>query len=50
KSISSNSGHYFGTTDYTYGTAPTEIRKLYEEKCKKLGKEPKDSDKIELSN
>ncbi|UUV16734.1 M56 family metallopeptidase [Clostridioides difficile] len=50
KNISSSSGHYFGTTDYTYGTAPTEIRKLYEEKCKKIGKEPKDSDKIELSN
>ncbi|HBF4772721.1 TPA: hypothetical protein KOP60_003245, partial [Clostridioides difficile] len=50
KSISSNSGHSFGTTDYTYDTAPTEVRKLYEKKCKKIGKKPKNSDKIELSN
>ncbi|MDB3084295.1 hypothetical protein C4097_06935, partial [Clostridioides difficile] len=50
ESISSSSGHSFGTTDYTYGTAPPDVRKLYEEKCKKIGKKPKDSDKIELSN
>ncbi|MCC0673145.1 M56 family metallopeptidase [Clostridioides sp. ES-S-0145-01] len=50
KSVSSSSGHSFGTTDYTYGTAPPDVRKLYEEKCKKLGKNPRNSDKIEISN
>ncbi|MCC0701358.1 M56 family metallopeptidase, partial [Clostridioides sp. ZZV15-6383] len=50
KGVSSSSGHTFGTTDYTYATAPANVRKIYEEKCKKIGKKPKDSDKIEISN
>lgn len=50
KTVVPSTGFSFETTDYTYATAPEDVRKLYEEKCKKIGKVPKDSDKIEIYN
>nr|WP_228846414.1 M56 family metallopeptidase [Clostridioides sp. ES-S-0107-01] len=50
KTVVPSTGFSFETTDYTYATTPEDVRKLYEEKCKKIGKVPNDSDKIEIYN
>lgn len=50
KTVTPSSGFSFETTDYTYATAPEDVRKLYEEKCKKIGKVPRDTDKIDIYN
>ncbi|MGX8127969.1 M56 family metallopeptidase [Clostridioides difficile] len=50
ETVTPSTGFSFETTDYTYATAPEDVRKLYEEKCRKIGKVPKDSDKIEIYN
>ncbi|HBG7285451.1 M56 family metallopeptidase [Clostridioides difficile] len=50
KTVVPSTGFSFETTDYTYATAPEHVRKLYEEKCKKIGEVPRDTDKIEIYN
>lgn len=50
ETVTPSTGFSFETTDYTYATAPEDVRKLYEEKCRKIGKVPKDSDKIDIYN
>lgn len=50
KTVTSSTGFSFDTIDYTYATAPEDARKLYEEKCRKIGKTPRDSDKIQIYN